>query len=69
MRFKGDDFVAYLEALAQETGTEQFVEFLLTRIRTMLGDTRISAVTNDSVKPISLTNWLDTFLGKMNKDL
>ncbi|MCV5180606.1 ATPase, partial [Escherichia coli] len=52
------------EALAQETGTEQFVEFLLTRIRTMLGDTRISAVTNDSVKPISLTNWLDTFLGK-----
>lgn len=64
MRFKGDDFVAYLEALAQETGTEQFVEFLLTRIRTMLVDTRISAVTNDSVKPISLTNWLDTFLGK-----
>lgn len=64
IRFKGDDFVAYLEALAQETGTEQFVEFLLTRIRTMLGDTRISAVTNDSEEPISLTTWLDTFLGK-----
>lgn len=64
IRFKGDDFVAYLEALAQETGTEQFVEFLLTRIRTMLGDTRISAVTKDSDEPISLTTWLDTFLGK-----
>ncbi|HAZ8812278.1 TPA: DUF87 domain-containing protein [Citrobacter koseri] len=64
IRFKGDDFVAYLEILAQETGTEQFVEFLLTRIRTMLGDTRISTVTNDSEQPISLTNWLDTFLGK-----
>ncbi|WP_353498220.1 ATP-binding protein [Vibrio sp. CB1-14] len=64
VRFEGDDFVAYLEALAQETGTEQFVEFLLTRIRTMLGDTRISAVTKDSDQPISLTNWLDTFLGK-----
>ncbi|MBS7838036.1 ATP-binding protein [Wohlfahrtiimonas chitiniclastica] len=64
IRFKGDDFVAYLDALAQETGTEQFVEFLLTRIRTMLGDTRISAVTNDSEEPISLTTWLDTFLGK-----
>ncbi|HFQ5010413.1 TPA: ATP-binding protein [Vibrio vulnificus] len=64
IRFEGDDFVAYLEALAQETGTEQFVEFLLTRIRTMLGDTRISAVTKDSEEPISLTNWLDTFLGK-----
>ncbi|EMN0828774.1 DUF87 domain-containing protein [Providencia rettgeri] len=63
IRFKGDDFVAYLEALAQETGTEQFVEFLLTRIRTMLGDTRISVVTNDSEEPISLTNWLNTFLG------
>lgn len=66
IRFKGDDFVAYLEALAQETGTEQFVEFLLTRIRTMLGDTRISAVTKDSDEPISLTTWLDTFLGKNN---
>ncbi|MCD8558204.1 MAG: DUF87 domain-containing protein [Shewanella xiamenensis] len=64
IRFEGDDFVAYLEALAQETGTEQFVEFLLTRIRTMLGDTRISAVTKDSEEPISLTSWLDTFLGK-----
>ncbi|WP_407274527.1 DUF87 domain-containing protein [Dickeya ananatis] len=64
IRFKGDDFVAYLEILAQETGTEQFVEFLLTRIRTMLGDTRISTVTNDSEQPISLTNWLDTFLGR-----
>ncbi|TOC00446.1 ATPase, partial [Vibrio parahaemolyticus] len=52
IRFEGDDFVAYLEALAQETGTEQFVEFLLTRIRTMLGDTRISAVTKDSEEPI-----------------
>lgn len=67
IRFKGDDFVSYLEALAQETGTEQFVEFLLTRIRTMLGDTRISAVTNDSEEPISLTNWLNTFLGKDGK--
>ncbi|KAB0587664.1 MULTISPECIES: ATP-binding protein [Edwardsiella] len=64
IRFKGDDFIAYLEALAQETGTEQFVEFLLTRIRTMLGDTRISAVTDDSKDPITLTDWLDTFLGK-----
>ncbi|MGT2537286.1 ATP-binding protein [Escherichia coli] len=62
--FKGDDFVAYLETLAQETGTEQFVEFLLTRIRTMLSDTRISTVTNDSKQPITLSNWLDTFLGK-----
>ncbi|MGL4746565.1 MAG: ATP-binding protein [Shewanella sp.] len=62
--FKGDDFVAYLEALAKETGTEQFVEFLLTRIRTMLGDTRINSVTNDSEEPISLANWLDTFLGE-----
>ncbi|WP_254203357.1 DUF87 domain-containing protein [Aeromonas sp. FDAARGOS 1411] len=62
--FKGDDFVAYLEALAKETGTEQFVEFLLTRIRTMLGDTRINSVTNDSEEPISLASWLDTFLGE-----
>ncbi|EGQ8018474.1 ATP-binding protein [Vibrio alginolyticus] len=64
VRFEGEDFVSYLEALAQETGTEQFVEFLLTRIRTMLGDTRISEITNDTQEPIALENWLNTFLGE-----
>ncbi|WP_273859383.1 ATP-binding protein [Photobacterium sp. GSS17] len=64
IRFEGEDFVSYLEVLAQETGTEQFVDFLLTRIRTMLGDTRISEITNDTQEPVSLENWLSTFLGE-----
>jgi DNA helicase HerA-like ATPase len=49
--------------LAKETGTEQFVEFLLSRIRTMLGDTRINAITDDSDKPIELIDFLESYLG------
>lgn len=60
--FEGDIFVNYLEALAQETGTEQFVEFLITRIKTMLADSRMSEVVGDG-KSTSLVNWLNEYIG------
>lgn len=63
IRFVSNDFINYIEMLAKETGTEQFVEFLLSRIRTMLGDTRISAITDDSDKPIELIDFLESYLG------
>ncbi|MFD2631816.1 ATP-binding protein [Idiomarina piscisalsi] len=63
--FDGDVFVSYLESLAQETGNEQFVEFLLTRIRTMLADTRMSEIIGDN-ESISLADWLNTYIGEDN---
>ncbi|KYQ79718.1 ATPase [Acinetobacter lactucae] len=63
IRFINNDFINYIEMLAKETGTEQFVEFLLSRIRTMLGDTRINAITDDSDKPIELIDFLESYLG------
>jgi len=63
VRFSGETFTRYLEALAQETGTEQFIEFLLARIKTLLGDSRIKAVSNDDDTPIDLADWLGTYLG------
>lgn len=62
-QFQGETFVNYLEALAQETGNEQFVEFLLTRIRTMLADTRMSEIIGDGVTA-SLSDWLNGYIGE-----
>ncbi|MES9971855.1 MAG: DUF87 domain-containing protein [Candidatus Thiodiazotropha sp.] len=62
-RFTGEVFVNFLEALAQETGNEQYVEFLLARIRTMLADTRMKDIIGDGVD-ISLENWLGSYIGE-----
>lgn len=61
-KFKGEMFVNYLEALARETGNEQYVEFLLARIRTMLADTRMRDIIGDEVD-ISLGGWLNAYIG------
>jgi hypothetical protein len=63
VKFTGEVFVNYLEALAQETGTEQYIEFLLARIRTMLSDTRMKGIIGDSVD-ISLQEWFEAYIGK-----
>ena len=62
-QFSGKVFVKFLEALSQETGNEQYVEFLLARIRTMLADTRMKNIIGDDVN-ITLEQWLDNYIGK-----
>ena len=61
--FSGNIFVEYLNALAQETGNEQYLEFLITRIRTMLSDSRMDMIIGDSIK-IKLYEWIEKYLGK-----
>ena len=62
-KFNGEIFVNFLEALSQETGNEQYVEFLLARIRTMLADTRMKNIIGDDVE-ITLQHWLENYIGK-----
>jgi len=62
VRFPGNVFVDFLEGLAQETGNEQYVEFLLARIRTMLADTRMSSIINLD-EDITLDGWLTQYIG------
>lgn len=62
--FEGNNLVAYLEALAQENGSEQYVEYLVARIRTMLSDTRMKPITNDSEQRVDLAQWLESYIGK-----
>ena len=66
-RFNGDVFVNYLQALAQETANEQYVEFLLTRIRTLISDTQMKAVIGDDVD-LTLANWLEAYIGRNNAE-
>ncbi|MES9818492.1 MAG: ATP-binding protein [Candidatus Thiodiazotropha sp.] len=67
VRFSGEVFVNYLEGIAQETGNEQYVEFLLTRMRTMLADTRMSLVIADD-DGITLEEWLGDYIGRAPED-
>lgn len=64
--FEGDVFLSYLEALAQETGNEQYLEFLIARIRTILADTRMDSIIGNKTN-IELDKWLEKYLGTSNK--
>ncbi|MCL1060506.1 DUF87 domain-containing protein [Shewanella gelidimarina] len=61
--FEGDNLVSYLEALAKENGSEQYVEYLVARIRTMLSDTRMKSITNDTEQRVDLSEWLESYVG------
>ena len=65
--FEGDVFLSYLEALAQETGNEQYLEFLIARIRTLLGDSRMDSIIGDSTEK-ELDKWLEQYLGNSTKE-
>ena len=64
--FEGDIFLDYLEALAQETGNEQYLEFLIARIRTLLGDSRMDSIIGDETQK-ELDKWLEKYLGTSKK--
>jgi len=64
--FKGDVFIEYLDALAQETGNDKYLEFLITRIRTLLADSRMDAVVGEQQNN-ELDKWLEKYLGTDDK--
>jgi DNA helicase HerA-like ATPase len=66
--FEGNNLVAYLEALAQENGSEQYVEYLVARIRTMLSDTRMQPITSDTEDRVDLASWLENYIGNATDD-
>ncbi|WP_144605852.1 ATP-binding protein [Algoriphagus algorifonticola] len=64
--FEGEVFLQYLEALAQETGNEQYLEFLISRIRTLLGDSRMDSIIGKETEK-ELDKWLTKYLGNGEK--
>ncbi len=63
IKFSAEVFVNFIEALAKESGSEQYIEFLLARIRTIISDTRMKTIIGDDIG-ITLEDWLGNYIGK-----
>ncbi len=68
VKFSSDVFVNFLQGLAQDSGSEQYLEFLITRIRTMLSDTRMKEIIGDQ-SDITLEEWLSKYIGSDKDDV
>jgi hypothetical protein len=59
--FPAEAFVNYLDVLAQEQGIETYVDYMLTRIRTLLSDSKMAEIIGDTSS--HLNAWLESFIG------
>lgn len=60
--FDGAQLPDHLEILAEQENASQFVDFLVSRIRTLLSDTRMRSIIS-SADGINLDDWLTNYLG------
>jgi hypothetical protein len=60
--FKGADLADHLQILSAQENVSQFLDFLISRIRTFLSDTKINSVVGDS-GAITLNQWLNDYVG------
>lgn len=67
VHFNGEDLPNHIERLSQEQGVQQYLDFLVMRIRTMLSDSRMSSIISTE-NDISLTGWLEDYIGKNNAE-
>ena len=60
--FKGTDLADHLHILAEQENVSQYIDFLISRIRTFLSDTKIGALVGDD-GTLSLEQWLTNYIG------
>lgn len=65
IKFNSEIFVNLLTKLARESKNEQYMEYLLVRIRTMLADNNMRKII-DCTGDITLKSWLNTYIGNNN---
>ena len=63
IKFKAENLLNHLDALANENNASQYMDYLLMRIRTMLADTRMSSIIGTE-NNTTLINWLEDYIGK-----
>ncbi len=61
--FEGSDLADHIEVLAAQENQSQYLDFLVSRIRIFLADSRINSVVVDDGKG-SLEQWLADYVGK-----
>lgn len=62
IKFRGVELADHLQLLAAQENASQFVDFLVSRIRTFLSDSRCSAIVEGDTAP-TLQQWLETYIG------
>lgn len=62
LAFKGTDLADHLHILSEQENVSQFLDFLISRIRTFLSDTKINSVVGD-YGAITLDQWLTDYIG------
>jgi uncharacterized protein len=60
--FKGADLADHLQILSVQENVSQFLDFLISRIRTFLADSKINSVVGES-NAITLKQWLTDYVG------
>lgn len=60
--FKGADFADHLQMLGEQENASQYIEFLVSRIRTFLSDVRMKSVVGDC-GVVTLEGWLNEYIG------
>jgi len=60
--FEGSQLPDHLEILAEQEGASQFVDFLVSRVRAILSDSKMRPIISNS-EYISLDNWLSDYIG------
>ena len=60
--FDGSQLPDHLEILAEQERSSQYVDFLVSRIRTILSDARIRSIAS-STNDINLDDWLSSYIG------
>lgn len=61
--FRGADLADHLHILSEQENVSQFLDFLISRIRTFLSDTKIESVVGD-YRTITLEQWLTDYIGE-----
>ncbi|AGB02926.1 ATP-binding protein [Methanoregula formicica] len=61
------DLPNYIERISQERKAEQYLDFLIMRIRTMLSDNRMASIIGFE-KGDNLQNWLEDYIGGSNAE-
>ena len=63
--FTHEAFVSHLEKLAQENNAQQYLDFFMMRVRSILTDLRIASVIETKTREeLTLERWLSDYIGK-----
>lgn len=66
--FRNEDFLSHIGRLSKENNAQQFMDFFLMRVRSILTDARIaSVIETQSREEITLDKWLKEYIGSADE--